>query len=103
MLGLGFPEGAKPLRVSRPCKASRGMEHGQGVHTHTQEMWSSACCEQPGEFRTFWLSGCCFLWWADDIFPPQGLQPRVLMGAELGLGKDQGLKEDQEKGTRMLV
>ena len=43
--------------------------------------------------------------WDDGIIPPQDslLRRRVLMGAELGLGKDQGLNEDQEKGTCMLV
>lgn len=105
ILGLGFPGGAKPLGASRLCRASKGMEGGQGACAHAQEMWSPTCCEQPGALRPLWLSGSCSLPWDDGVVLPQGplLRMRALMGAGPGLGKDQGLDEDQEKGTQMLV
>lgn len=64
-------------------------------------MSSSACREQPGGLRAFWLSGSCFLLWDGGIVPHQSplLRRGVLMGARLRLGKDHGLSEDQEKGT----
>lgn len=55
--------------------------------------------------RAAWgAQGLLALWvlfLAAGIIPPQGPLPRmgVLMGAGLGLGKDQGHDEDQEKGT----
>lgn len=59
---LVSPGEAKPIVSPRLCKATRGVEAGQGVHAHAWEIRSSACSSSPGgsgRFGTLSPVSCC--------------------------------------------